>query len=161
MFYIYSMHKTLHIEVYSWRAPGWLSGLSIRLRLRSWSHSSWVRAPRRALCWQLGPWSLLQILCFPVSLPLPHLGSLPLSLKCLKKKSIVDSYISLRCTTWWFHKSVLPHAPHVYVITMSPYDTHWLSSLICTFYSVTYWFHNWNLVLPLPPTSSLLAIGSL
>ena len=31
-------------------APEWLSGLSVRLRLRSRSHGSWVRAPRRALC---------------------------------------------------------------------------------------------------------------
>ena len=35
-------------------APGWLSRLSGRLRLRSWSHSLWVRAPRQALCWQPG-----------------------------------------------------------------------------------------------------------
>ena len=34
-------------------APGWLSRLSVRLRLRSSSHGSWVRAPRRALCWQV------------------------------------------------------------------------------------------------------------
>ena len=31
-------------------APGWLSRLSIRLRLRSQSRGMWVRAPRRALC---------------------------------------------------------------------------------------------------------------
>ena len=31
-------------------APGWLSRLSIRLQLRSWSLSSWVQAPCRALC---------------------------------------------------------------------------------------------------------------
>ena len=53
-------------------APGRLSQLGVRLRLRSWSHGSWVRAPRRALCWQLGAWSLLRILCLPLSLPLPH-----------------------------------------------------------------------------------------
>ena len=31
-------------------APGWLSWLSIRLRLRSRSHGSWVQAPHGALC---------------------------------------------------------------------------------------------------------------
>ena len=48
--------------------PGWLRRSSVRLRLRSWSHGSWVRAPRRALCWQLRAWSLLRILCLPLSL---------------------------------------------------------------------------------------------
>ena len=33
-------------------APGWLSQLSGWLRLRSWSHGSWVWAPRWALCCQ-------------------------------------------------------------------------------------------------------------
>ena len=37
--------------------------------LRSWSHSSWVWALHWALCWQLRDWSLLQILCLPLSLP--------------------------------------------------------------------------------------------
>ena len=48
--------------------PGWLSQLSIQLRLRSWSHSSWVQAPRWALYWQLRAWSLLRIRCLPLSL---------------------------------------------------------------------------------------------
>ena len=64
-------------------APRWLSWLSVRLRLRSWSHSPWVRAPRRALCWQLRAWSLFQILCLPLSLTLPHSCSVSL---CLKNK---------------------------------------------------------------------------
>ena len=42
------------------------------LWLSSRSHGSWVRAPRRALCRQLGAWSLLRILCLPLSRPLPH-----------------------------------------------------------------------------------------
>ena len=50
-------------------APGWFSGLSIWLRLGSWSHSSRVWAPCRALCWELRAWSLLRILCLPLSLP--------------------------------------------------------------------------------------------
>ena len=46
--------------------PGWLSWLSIRLPLRSWSQSLWVRAPCQALCWQLRAWCLLLILCLPL-----------------------------------------------------------------------------------------------
>ena len=52
-------------------APGWLSRLSVQLRLRSWSCGSQVWAPRGALCWQLRAWSLLLILCLPLSLTLP------------------------------------------------------------------------------------------
>ena len=50
--------------------PGWLSWLSVQLRLRSWCHSSWVWDSHQALCWQLGAWSLLPILCLLPSLPL-------------------------------------------------------------------------------------------
>ena len=57
-------------------APGWLSRVSVWLRLRSWSHGPWVRAPRRALCWRLRAWSLFQILCLPLSAP-------PLFMLCL------------------------------------------------------------------------------
>ena len=64
-------------------APGGLSRLSVRLRLRSRSHGLWVRAPRQALCRQLGAWNLLRILCLPLSLPLPHSCSVPL---CLRNK---------------------------------------------------------------------------
>ena len=48
-------------------APGWLSRLSVRLGLRSWSRGPWVQAPRRALCWQLGAWSV-----FRTSVSLSH-----------------------------------------------------------------------------------------
>ena len=51
------------------RVPGWLSQLSSRLRLGSWSQGLWVRAPRWALCWQLGAWSLFPILCLSLCLP--------------------------------------------------------------------------------------------
>ena len=64
-------------------APGWLSRLSVRLRLRSWSRGLWVQAPHRALCWQLRAWILLQILCLPLSLTLLHSSSVSL---CLKNK---------------------------------------------------------------------------
>ena len=66
--------------------PEWFNRLSVRLRLRSWSHGSWVRAPHWALCWQLGAWSLLRILCLPLSLSaLPHTCSLSLSLSFKNK----------------------------------------------------------------------------
>ena len=64
-------------------APGWLSWLGGRLRLRSWSLSPWVRAPCRALCWLLRAWSLFQFLCLPLSLNLPCSCSVSL---CLKNK---------------------------------------------------------------------------
>ena len=51
-------------------ACGWLSQLSIQLWFRPWSHSSWVQAPHQTLCWHLRAWSLFQILCLPLSLPL-------------------------------------------------------------------------------------------
>ena len=54
------------------------------------SRCSWVQAPYRALCWQLGAWSLLRILCLPLSLPFPApahtLSSPSLSLSKRKKK---------------------------------------------------------------------------
>ena len=62
-------------------APGWLTWLSVRLWFRSWSHGSCVQAPLWALCWKLRAWNLFHILCFPLSLPLPHLHSVSLSLK--------------------------------------------------------------------------------
>ena len=61
-------------------APGWLSQLSVWLRLRSRSCGLWVRAPHWTLCWRLRAWSLLQILCLPRSLLLPHSYSVSLSL---------------------------------------------------------------------------------
>ena len=63
---------------------GWLSQLSMQLRLRSWSHGSWVQAPHWALCWQLRAWSLLWSLCL-CSLPLPRSFCLSVS---LSQKSI-------------------------------------------------------------------------
>ena len=65
-----------------------VSQLSVRLQLRSWSHNPWVRAPRRALCGQLGAWGLLPILCLPLSLPLPYSCSVSLCLKNKFKKNI-------------------------------------------------------------------------
>ena len=86
-------------------APGWLSQLSIKLWLRSWSCSSWVWAPCQvlcwrlrawsllqwvrascqALCWQFGAWCLLQITCLPLSLHIPCSFSLSLSLSQINK----------------------------------------------------------------------------
>ena len=75
-------HGTVHLERVSFGAPGWLRWLSVRLRLRSWSHSSWVRATRLALCWQLGAWSLEPASdSVSPSLPSPTMLCLSLSLK--------------------------------------------------------------------------------
>ena len=72
---------SLSLKLLGIGVPGWLSWLSVRLRLRSRSHSLWVRALHRALCWQLRAWSLLRILCFPLSLPLSCSYSVSLSQK--------------------------------------------------------------------------------
>ena len=71
------------IKIKSSGAPGWLGRLSVRFRLRSWSHGPRVRAPHQALCWQLRAWSLFQILCLPLSVTLPRSCSVSL---CLKNK---------------------------------------------------------------------------
>ena len=65
--------------------PGCLSQLSTWLWLRSWSCGSWVRAPCQALCWQLWAWSLLHILCLPLSLLLPLSHSVSLCLSKINK----------------------------------------------------------------------------
>ena len=65
--------------------PGWLSRLSGWLRLRSRSHGLWVRAPRRALGWQLRAWSLSDSVS-PSLCPSPvHALSLSLSKINIKK----------------------------------------------------------------------------
>ena len=95
-------------------APGWLSRLSIQLWLRSWSPSLWVRAPHRALCWQLRAWSLLQILCLLLSLPLPRSFSLSLSKiniqknfkKLRKKQKKKKKKGSNSMDYWWGIKQV-------------------------------------------------------
>ena len=61
---------------------GWLSHLSIQLCLRSWSHDS---SPRGAQCWQLRAWSLLYILCFPLSFSALTLLILACSLSKINK----------------------------------------------------------------------------
>ena len=79
IFRIYSSRSYLQLCL---GAPGWLSWLSIRLQLRSWSHSSRVQALCLALRWQLRAWSLLQILCVclcPSALPASLTLSLSLS----------------------------------------------------------------------------------
>ena len=69
------------METYILGAPGRLSRLSAQLRLRSGSRGPWVGAPRRALCRQLRAWSLLRILCLPLSDPPPFMLCL-----CLRNK---------------------------------------------------------------------------
>ena len=81
-------------------APGWLSRLIVRLQLRSRSRGPWVRAPHPALGRWLRAWSLLPILCLPLSLPLPvHALSLPVSKNLLFNKNLlcksVEQYLSV------------------------------------------------------------------
>ena len=85
-------------------APGWLSQLSVWLRLRSWSPCLWVRAPRRALWWQLRAWSLFQILCLILSLPLPHL--FPVFL-CLSRINKCKRKLKKNCHRLWVWSSLL------------------------------------------------------
>ena len=66
-------------------APGWLSRLSVWLRLRSRSYGSWIWALCEAPCWQLRAWSLPQILCLPLSLSPSPAWSLSLSLSLSTK----------------------------------------------------------------------------
>ena len=49
-FFLFWWHIVCLLKVI-YGAPGWLSWISVRLELRSWSHGSWVQAPRQALCW--------------------------------------------------------------------------------------------------------------
>ena len=63
-------------------APGWLSRSSVWLQLRSWSHGSWARAPRWALCWQL----IGAHFGFCVSLALCPSTTHPLSLSLKNKR---------------------------------------------------------------------------
>ena len=81
---LYPLHRILSkilSKKLSHGARGWLSQLSLRLQLRSWSHGLWVRTLYRALCWQLKAWSLLLILCLPLSAPPQHALCLSLPLK--------------------------------------------------------------------------------
>ena len=65
---------------------GGLSRLSVHLGLRSRSHSLWVRAPHRALCCQLGAWSLLRLVSPSLSDP-PSLSLSKINIKKKKKKN--------------------------------------------------------------------------
>ena len=73
-----------------WGAPGWLSQLSARLRVRSWSHCSWVQAPCWALCWQLGAWRFrfcVSLFLCPSPVCMCHLSVSKINIKKkLKKK---------------------------------------------------------------------------
>ena len=66
-------------------APGWLRQLGVLLWLRSRSHGLWVWAPGWAVCWQLRAWSLLRILCLPLSLSASPSPALSLSLSEMNK----------------------------------------------------------------------------
>ena len=58
-------------------------------------------APHQALCWQLRAWSLLQILCLLLSLPLPHLCSVSIKNKCKK-----EAYCSVHTLDSWWSASI-------------------------------------------------------
>ena len=87
-------------------APGWLSQLSIRLWLKSWSHSLWVPASHRALCWQLRALSLLWILSPSLSAPTPLTLCLCLSVsqKEINIKHVFKNIYKFRGT--WTAQSV-------------------------------------------------------
>ena len=72
-------------RISSMGAPEWLSWLSVWLRLRSWSHGSWVRALASGS--PLSAQSLLRILCPPLSLPLPPLVLSQNEIKTFKKQN--------------------------------------------------------------------------
>ena len=52
---------------------------------RSRSRGPWVRAPRQALSWWLGAWSLFPILCLPLSLCPSPVHTLSLSIPKINK----------------------------------------------------------------------------
>ena len=74
--------------------PGWLSQLSIRLQVRSWSHSLWVWAPHQALCGQLTAWACFGF-CVSLSLSLP----LPCSVLSLSKINIKKIFFNVLVRT--------------------------------------------------------------
>ena len=83
-------------------APGWLSWLGVWLELRSWSPCSWIQAPLRALCCQLRSWSLLQILCLPLSAAPPLLTlCLSLSKINIKKFLFKNTFVLISVFTKW------------------------------------------------------------
>ena len=84
-------------------APVLLNWLSGWLQLRSWSHGLWVQVLHQALCWQLRAWSLIQILCHPLSLPSPACAfSLSFSLSKINiRKKRICGLISIGPRTWW------------------------------------------------------------
>ena len=89
--------------------PGWLSRLSIQLRFRSWSHGSWVWAPCGALCWQLRAWSLLRMLCLPLSPKPSPTRTLSLSKINIKKKFNWVNFKDLLGFIWWFMNQAASH----------------------------------------------------
>ena len=87
-------------------APGWLSRLSVRLRLRSWSYGSLVRALHRALCWQPGAcFGFCVSLSLSLSLSLPFLHSCSVSL-CLKNKQTLKKIFFK--VTKIVHRTLIP-----------------------------------------------------
>ena len=81
--WVWSLLKILSLS----GAPGWLSRLNVRLRLRSWSHCPWVRAPCRALCCgRLRAWSCFGF-CVSLSLCPSPAHALSLCISKINKNS--------------------------------------------------------------------------
>ena len=84
------------VELEKHRAPRGLSRLSVQLRLRSWSHGSWVWGPHWALCCQCRAYFWPSVPCPPRLLPSSCTHVLFLSLQnklFLKKKEKHYSFI--------------------------------------------------------------------
>ena len=100
------MFKTL--QVFKMRSfwDAWVAQLVERLTsARSWSHGLWVQILCWALCWHLRAWSLLLILCLPLSLPLPHSCSVSL---CIRNKQTLANKNKVRSFPNLFQKNFQP-----------------------------------------------------
>ena len=94
-------------------APGWLSRLSDRLRLRSWFHTRGFK-PCVGLCAHSSdPGALLQILYLPLSLPLPYF--LSLSNLIMKKNFFKEK--SNRTLFNWYQVRKKAKSEALYIIT--------------------------------------------
>ena len=93
-------------------APGWLSQFSVQLWFRSCSHGLWVQAPHWALYWQLRApsWNLLQILCLPLSMPLPWSHSVSFCLSKINVKKILKILLLFSGVKEIMSKNVLPYS---------------------------------------------------
>ena len=139
--------------------PGWLSWLSTWLWLRSQSHGLWIRVPCQALCWQLRAWSLLRILCVPLSLPLPCSFSVSLCLsiinKCLKNlKKLIQNNVYFQqgeiLTIYFFIKTILVNSYVKWFVCVCQH-MHWM------FRYTSQWFPGGIIVTIFPSGDNLVS----